>query len=159
VLPEDTLVFGEIGFTVITTLLTEGMALYLSAVDDAARMGTVFSRTARALAPKAAGTFGKLAHVEKYGVQSYRQIRKAIKGTGLEAHHLLEKRFAGVLGVKPGDMASAALTKAEHQAFTNAWRKAIPYGSGTANATREQVLGAAKQIYKDHPGFLKALGQ
>lgn len=80
------------------------------------------------------------------------------KGQGLHAHHLIEQRFAKMLGVKPGDMASIALTPAEHQVFTNAWRQAIPLGQGTANATRDQVMNAAKQIYKEYPDILKSLG-
>jgi hypothetical protein len=56
------------------------------------------------------------------------------------------------------DGLSVAVTKAEHEAFTKAWRQAIPYGSGTANATRQQVLDAARQIYANHPAILQALG-
>jgi hypothetical protein len=56
-------------------------------------------------------------------------------------------------------MASIAVTGAEHQLFTNAWRKAIPYGpEGTGMATRMQVETAARQIYSDYPDLLKALG-
>jgi len=56
-------------------------------------------------------------------------------------------------------MASIAVTKAEHQAFTNAWRQAIPYGpSGTGMATQLQVENAARQIYSNYPDILKALG-
>jgi hypothetical protein len=51
-----------------------------------------------------------------------------------------------------------ALTQTEHQVFTNAWRSAIPYGEGTINATREQVINAARQIYRDYPEILNALG-
>jgi hypothetical protein len=44
-------------------------------------------------------------------------------------------------------MLSAAVTLAEHQAFTNAWRAATPYGpAGTGAATRETVLQAAREI-------------
>jgi hypothetical protein len=50
------------------------------------------------------------------------------------------------------------VSPAEHQAFTNAWRQVIPYGQGTANATRQQVLDAARQIYSRYPEILKALG-
>ncbi|UTY59245.1 RHS repeat-associated core domain-containing protein [Massilia sp. erpn] len=93
-----------------------------------------------------------------YGIQSYKDLKKLTAGTGLEAHHLIEKRFASVLGVAEKEMKSIALTEAEHQAFTNAWRKLIPYGEGTANATKDQVESAAKQIYKNYPEILKALG-
>jgi RHS repeat-associated protein len=102
--------------------------------------------------------FGGLSIAGDYGIHSYRGLSKTLKGTGLQAHHLFEKRFAGVLGVHPADMASVAVTRAEHQVFTNAWRAAIPYGSGTANATTEQIVAAARQIYKEHPALLAALG-
>jgi hypothetical protein len=101
---------------------------------------------------------GRLSQAAKYGLQPYSKLQNALKGTGLQVHHLLEKRFAGVLGQKASQMLSAAVTKAEHQVFTNAWRQAIPYGQGTANATKDQVLNAARQIYKDYPEILKALG-
>lgn len=56
-------------------------------------------------------------------------------------------------------MASIAVTKAEHQVFTNAWRLAIPYGSnGTGMATRLKVENAAREIYGNFPDILKVLG-
>jgi RHS repeat-associated protein len=91
-------------------------------------------------------------------IMSYRALRLVIRGTGLEAHHLIEKRFARLLGQKASQMLSIALTKEEHQAFTNAWRAAIPYGRGTAEATKERVLEVAADIYRNHPAILKALG-
>lgn len=102
--------------------------------------------------------FGALTKAGNYGVWPYRTLKADLKGTGLEAHHLIEQRFAGVMGQSVGDMASVAVTKAEHQAFTNAWRQAIPYGDGTANATPAQIRSAASQIYADYPDILSALG-
>jgi len=108
-----------------------------------------------------------IEHVYYVGIQgllvhnsysSYRDLRKLTKGTGLQAHHLLEKRFANTLGVNPNSMQAIALTPAEHQVFTNAWRQAIPYGQGTANATRQQIMNAGRQIYRDYPDILRALG-
>ena len=59
----------------------------------------------------------------------------------------------------PKDMPSVAVTKSEHQVFTNAWRKAIPYGAnGTGMATGAQIDGAAGQIYAGYPNLLSALG-
>jgi hypothetical protein len=56
-------------------------------------------------------------------------------------------------------MASIAVTEAEHQAFTNAWRRAIPYGAaGTGAASRASVMAAARQIYANYPDILRALG-
>ncbi|HEY9153523.1 MAG TPA: hypothetical protein VIM69_00245, partial [Opitutaceae bacterium] len=103
--------------------------------------------------------FGELAFAGKYGVKPYWKLRKLLNRTGLQAHHLIEKRFAKILGERVGRMASVAVTKAEHQAFTKAWRDAIPLGvNGTGRATRAQILRAAKEIYKKYPGILKALG-
>lgn len=112
------------------------------------------------LLPANAGAkgFGALTKAGDYGVRPYRTLRGDLKGTGLQAHHLIEQRFAGVMGESAGDMASVAVTQAEHQAFTNAWRQAIPYGEGTANATPAQVRDAASQIYVNYPDILSALG-
>ena len=55
-------------------------------------------------------------------------------------------------------MASIAVTPAEHQVFTNAWRAAIPYGQGTKGATVEQVLAVARSIYSNYPAILQGLG-
>ena len=90
-------------------------------------------------------------------------IIKQTTGTGLHAHHLIEQRFAKILGVSPRKMEAIALTPAEHQAFTNAWRQAVGYVGDksaitTANATREQVMNAAREIYRNYPEILHALG-
>jgi hypothetical protein len=55
------------------------------------------------------------------------------------------------------------LTKEEHQAFTRAWRSKIGYKNDrnaitTINATPEDVKKAAKDIYRNYPEILKALG-
>jgi hypothetical protein len=76
----------------------------------------------------------------------------------LAPHHLLEKRFAEALGQNARKMASIAVTPTEHQAFMNAWRKLIGYGAGTAGAQATDVSDAAKELYKDFPQILKALG-
>ena len=105
-----------------------------------------------------AGGFGALSKAGDFGVWPYRTFRADLSGTGLEAHHLIEQRFAGAMGQSASDMASVAVTKADHQAFTNAWRQAIPSGEGTANATPAQIHSAARQIYADYPDILSALG-
>ncbi len=71
----------------------------------------------------AKGGLSTFSSASEFGIKSYKSLQKLTKGTGLEAHHLIEKRFAKMLGVNPGEMVSVALTKAEHQSFTNAWRK------------------------------------
>jgi hypothetical protein len=89
---------------------------------------------------------------------TYSSVRKLYAGSGKESHHLIEKRFANVMGQKPNDMLSAALPKGKHRQFTNAWRARIPYGQGTRTATRASVEAAARQVYAGYPGILSALG-
>jgi len=95
---------------------------------------------------------------EKGAIVAYKELKPLLKGIGEEAHHLFEKRFAGVLKQEAKEMLSTAVTKAEHQGFTNAWRKAISYGKGTAEATEATVKSTAKEIYANYPSILKALG-
>ena len=112
---------------------------------------------------KQAGKFGTLSVAEKYGIKSYSALKGLIKGEGLQAHHLIEQRFANTLGVTPGSMSSIAVTVEEHQIFTNAWRAEIGYTGSkaittTTSATVEQIHAAAKVVYKNYPQILKALG-
>ncbi len=80
-----------------------------------------------------------------------------MKNTDLQAHHLIEKRFAAALGQDPKDMLSVAVTRTEHQSFTNAWRGEIGYGARTAGASRATVEAAATRIYQGYPSILRAL--
>jgi len=106
----------------------------------------------------AAAAFGMLSRANQYGILPYGRLANTLRGTGLHAHHLIEQRFAAVVGQVPRQMSAIAVTPAEHQVFTNAWRAAIPYGAGTANATYAQVMNAAKQIYAQYPAILSHLG-
>ncbi|MFZ5893275.1 MAG: RHS repeat-associated core domain-containing protein [Myxococcota bacterium] len=122
--------------------------LALRGATGAARAGTEVARP-----------FGNLSRAEEFGIQPYNQLLRALRGTGLQAHHLIEKRFAEVLSVNAREMASVAVTRAEHQIFTNAWRAAIPYGAaGTGAATPQSIMQAAAQIYAEYPAILGALG-
>jgi RHS repeat-associated protein len=107
-------------------------------------------------AADAAGT--TLSRAAEFGIRPYNELRKLIAGKGLNAHHLIEGRFAKVMGEKASEMLSVALTKAEHLAFTKAWRAAISYGKGTANSTPASILTAARNIYRGYPEILRALG-
>jgi hypothetical protein len=42
---------------------------------------------------------------------AYRDLKKITKGLGLEAHHLIEKRFADIIGVKANDILSIGIDK------------------------------------------------
>jgi len=100
----------------------------------------------------------------EFGIQSYNQLRTMISGTGLQAHHLIEQRFAKGLGLNAGKMPSIALTRQEHQAFTNLWRSAIGYNTDpsmvrTTNATLQDIWIAAQQVYAQHPELLEVVRQ
>jgi len=101
--------------------------------------------------------FGKLLQAERFGIQRYGALKYDLRGTCLEAHHLLEQRFADQLDKNPKDMLAVALTEKEHRRFTNAWRRMIPYGLKTKVATVDQIHGAACRIYRRYPAFLNAL--
>ena len=80
------------------------------------------------------------------------------KQGNIQAHHLIEKRFARhfpASGVR--DWLSVVVTRAEHQTFTNAWRQTIGYGAGAEAVSRAQVLDAARKAYADYPTILRAL--
>ena len=92
------------------------------------------------------------------GVGTYKLLKKIAKGSGDEVHHLIEKRFRDLFGDKADEMMSIIVDPKTHQELTNAWRDAISYGKGTANATREAVENAARKVYKEYPEILDALG-
>jgi len=98
------------------------------------------------------------SRASEFGILPYGFLKKLTKNTGLHAHHLIERRFADTLGRTANSMKAIALTPAEHQPFTNDWRRLIPLGQGTRTASPQQILNAARQIYKDFPDILKALG-
>jgi hypothetical protein len=118
-------------------------------------VGRTAAREATGIVIKA--EFGNLSRAAEFGVQPYSSLTKALRGTGLEAHHLFEKRFATALGEKASRGLSIALTKAEHQAFTNEWRRLIPYGTSSAQ-NRATVMGAARRVYAEYPQIIKSLG-
>jgi len=106
-------------------------------------------------------SLGSFKNAATYGIGSYRDLRREVKGSGLNVHHLIEQRFADVMEQNPNDMLSIVLTPEEHQEFTNAWRAEIGYGTGvgqTGTATQERVIEAARNIYRNYPDILKALG-
>ena len=107
------------------------------------------------------------SHAAEFGVDSYKNLKKSVEatygtGSGLEVHHLIEKRFAKQMGMKEVDMPSIVLTKDEHRQFTAAWREAIGYDKSgaemfTSGVEKEQILNVARDIYKDYPELLKAI--
>lgn len=108
--------------------------------------------------PKAAKGISQLSRASEFGILPWKELKKYTKGTGLEAHHLIEKRMATTLGQKPRDMLSIGVTRTEHQVFTNAWRKAVPYGTDYQTLSPAEIHDAARIIYKEYPDILYRLG-
>ncbi len=152
---------GKLGVAIYT-----GVGVTAAAVDVGLSMvgvgspmpGVGQALKAMRIIDKAVDTGRAFERAGEFGLKGYNELQKLTKGTGLDAHHLIEKRFAATLGLKEGEMTAIALTKAEHQALTNAWRQAIPYGKGTDNATKAEIESVAREIYKSYPEILKALG-
>lgn len=108
-------------------------------------------------------------HAAEFGVDSYKNLKKSVEatystGSGLEVHHLIERRFAKQMGMKEADMPSIVLTKDEHRQFTAAWNKAIGR-RGTSNTINTEtadyniILEKARTIYEDYPELLKVIEQ
>ena len=115
---------------------------------------------------------GELQSFEKaaeFGVDTYKNLRKNVdtvygKGSGLQVHHLIEKRLASKLGINEDDIPAIVLTKEEHQKFTNAWRNEIGYKGdktdiNTTNADVDAIMEAAQRIYKDYPELLRFINE
>lgn len=92
-------------------------------------------------------------------VMSYKYLKQLVKGSGLETHHLIEKRFADTLGIEADDILSVALNKDTHQEITNLFRDKIKYNSAfdflhperltTSRATDQQIWDATREVYTE----------
>ena len=90
-------------------------------------------------------------------VMSYKNLKKVSAGTGLEAHHLIEKRFMGKLGIENSDdILSIAIDKDTHQAITNSFRKKIGYNGDklvdvtTSSATPQKIWNTLCEVYREN---------
>ena len=88
-------------------------------------------------------------------IGTYKDLKKLNKGSGLEVHHIVEKRFAPSISpnLKQNDMLSIALDHGQHGIFTNKWRQKLPYGK---TYSKESIWSAAQEIYADYPSLLEA---
>lgn len=95
-------------------------------------------------------------------IMGYKELKntvKSLKISGLEVHHLFEKRFADKLGLKADDILSVAMDKDTHQKVTNLFREKIQYNSvfdflhperlTTSRATTQQIWDATREVYTE----------
>ena len=95
--------------------------------------------------------------LDPMGREEIVEYSAANRKSGFQLHHIVEQRFGRLFGGLFCTLA-AVLTVEEHQAITNAWRRAIPYGIfGTGLATIAQVFAEAEQIYANSPEMAAAL--
>ncbi len=116
-------------------------------------------------------------HAQKFGILSYEglvSLFKTLKITrtdlGVQFHHLFEQRFVAqlteLLGSNTNKWKSIVLTVEEHNVITQSWRRIIGYngqavgtsGKVTSTATLADIKAAAREVYKDYPEILAALG-
>lgn len=90
-------------------------------------------------------------------IDTYKDLRKVSKGSGLEVHHIVEKRFANSIGIQnTDDMLSIALDKQTHRKFTKAWRDEFKYGINYSALGKNDVWNAAQRVYANYPSLLEA---
>jgi RHS repeat-associated protein len=142
-----------------TDILTtpDGRTVPISSVAAESRQAPTFNLTVEGTHTYfvVAGLAPVLVHNE-CEIGTYSELRAAFLNAGMQVHHLIEQRFADIIGQDRWNMASTPLTAMEHQVFTNQWSALIPRMS--EDVTPEQVFEAAKTIYANFPEFLKALG-
>jgi hypothetical protein len=124
--------------------------------------------------------FSNLKYAKKFGFKPYSEWNNFFRNIlnikrsnlGVQAHHLFEVRLAqspaisNFLGSNTNTWNSLILTTSEHGIFTARWKAAIGYrgqapgwtGFNSNNVTVEAMKNAARQIYKDYPEILLALG-
>ena len=85
---------------------------------------------------------------------THNELRKIAAGTGLEVHHLIEKRFLVYDNIiykifsNTNAMPSVILTTQEHQAFTAWWRIEYPYGkTDYYNILYQLLSNSCERIY------------
>jgi len=101
--------------------------------------------------------WGVLSRASEFGIKTYWQLSRALRHTGLEAHHIIEHRFRYVEGLSTRivNRYAVALTPAEHQVFTNLWRSHIPYGT-SRSVDIARIWEVAQEIYANYPALLEA---
>ncbi len=157
--PDDILPIGVPLDDVARRTIVSGMR---SAVQDGGLRGGVNFLTKSLGVSGAAGTVRAL-----YDSGMFHGIRPAgewmadlagVRGSaGLAVHHILEKRFASLMGVEPNDIPGIVLTKVYHdQTITSELFKALPTGQ-TYNA--QQIWNEYRRVYTrlGHMDWLDAI--
>lgn len=57
----------------------------------------------------------------------------------MKAHHLIEKRFFKIIGMKQGDILSIVITPVKHDEITTAFRQIIGYSRMTKDTLQKML--------------------
>jgi len=100
-------------------------------------------------------------------VMSQRQrpawLPQSLKRPGVQAHHLIEKRFARVFRLNENDIPSVLLPQDQHTrrgGIHSMINSLIPHGNrrdGSRSYNTAQILRAYQQVYADRPDWLDAI--
>lgn len=91
-------------------------------------------------------------------VGTYKSLNKIFKGQKygrIEIHHIVEKRFATVVGKSQSEIASVAIDKKLHQTITKRFRQACPIGTDYSRLSKKQLRNIVKKVYRDMPALKK----
>ncbi len=104
-----------------------------------------------ALAVSAVGAVKTVKEYKKT-IDTYKALRIQYKGTGMEAHHIIERRLIkDSVKYNVNTMPSIELTKEAHQVYTDAWKATVPYRTYFKNTLsyRWKLYKAANHVYKN----------
>lgn len=92
-----------------------------------------------------------LTDATKIGIRPYKELQKITVPSGWQRHHIFEQRFASRLGTTSGDMLAIPIpaNSTYHQAITNKMRSKIPYGTNLNTLTKNEILDAHIDAYKE----------
>jgi RHS repeat-associated protein len=127
--------------------------------------GVLFEAGTSVLLSTAAKTYARFARIPRIAgwdsaIAPYGTLKEFTRYQNhtVEAHHLIDRRLLKDLGYSRrqiADSPSIVLTKAEHDAVTNLFRRELPRQAGTYN--KRQVLAACEEIYSGNPRVLNAV--
>ena len=128
----------------LTGYLTDGKQGAIDGAADGFMLGGISS-----LATAAVGAVKTVTEYKKT-IDTYSSLTKQYKGSGMEAHHIIEQRLAKGSSWKASKMPSVELTKEVHKGYTNAWRKQVAYGTkyNPTISYKFKLYKAASTIYK-----------
>ena len=96
----------------VVALALPEVVLALEAAPEAGALGADVVAPVAEVGVEAAEVVGGLSRAAEFGFKPYAQLRGALQGTGLQAHHLIEQRFADLLGQKAREMLEQVVSAA-----------------------------------------------